>query len=170
MRLILIWAAVLSYVGASAALAQSDLLKDAARSGSEKTTRQVFDKLTSGNPSASAVEIEALQQHLYNYSYMLYRCGLSACRENPSGELDCNSNQMDACIISGVNQTEMNRKIFTDYGRILDANEAAKCDLNARRFAAELEFPPFKFIQTKSNRLYEYKRYNACLLQLTNAR
>ena len=53
--------------------------------------------------------------------------------------------------------------ITTDYASVV-LRRTAKCELKARMFEAEIEFPPFEFLKTSGTGLMDFKVMNACLL------
>jgi len=55
---------------------------------------------------------------------------------------------------------------MTGYSSLFRGEKEIKCELKARLFDAEIEFPPFDFLQLSDgqNALLDFKALNACLL------
>ena len=57
----------------------------------------------------------------------------------------------------------MNYKIWADYVKSTEPMVAQRCEMGARLFDAELEFPPFDFLKEELA-LFDFEKLNACVI------
>jgi len=57
----------------------------------------------------------------------------------------------------------MNYKIWDDYVKSVEPMAATQCEMRARLFDAELEFPPFDFLKGELA-LFDFEKLNACVI------
>jgi hypothetical protein len=131
----------------------------------EEGTRQEFDELVKvfwanagrrGTDEDRKLAMDAIKGIVYNKAYAQYFCTtieVAAKRADLS--------KVEACIKDRMKHKITNFKITTQYTATV-APHSMKCEMQARLFAAEIEFPPFEFLKDAS--LYDYEKMNDCYL------
>ena len=97
--------------------------------------------------------LSGVKSLVYNSAYARYRCMLENIRSpDLAGE----------CYRKAILELYASYKIFTEYTAQV-APRSKRCQLEARLFEAELEFPPYKFLEGEGMNLYDHGRMAACL-------
>ena len=146
------------------------------RSLIEEQIKDEFDKAISGianDPNLktkNAQEAEAAKEVFkllfYNKAYNVYACTKSMAHSSATpAEWSAKS---ERCWREHNEEAAKMIKIATGYDALFSNKEAMKCELKARLFDAEFEFPPFDFLKTSKGRdyLFDFKLLNACLVSI----
>jgi hypothetical protein len=95
-------------------------------------------------------EAPPLVRLMYNMAYIKYSCTIASASA-PGAQ---------ACLKKSGEQFLILYRLATDYSALLSGSNL-QCDMQARLFEAEIEFPPFSF--WKDSKLYDATRMIACL-------
>jgi hypothetical protein len=103
---------------------------------------------------------DAIKDLFYNKAYHLYVCAKS---NDEWKTVQLCYDQHNKEMVKGI-------KIMTQYTSLLASKgtKEAECELKARLFDAELEFPAFDFLKRVSgpDALYDYTLMSACFLNI----
>jgi hypothetical protein len=83
-------------------------------------------------------------------------------QEASRGTLD--ETKLEDCAKDPLSQLYTNYKILVYYRKALEPITAKRCEMRARLFDGELEFPPFDFLNGDEPALFDFGTWHACLL------
>ena len=142
------------------------------RSEIEKAARLEFDMLMEqlfaherGSDEQRKVAIARIKLAMYNKSYINFKCWLSAIFDaQETGRETLDQTKLEDCAKGPLSQLYTNYKIWVDYRRAMEPITAKRCEMRARLFDGELEFPPFDFLNGNEPTLFDFEKWHACLL------
>ena len=101
----------------------------------------------------------------YNRAYIFFSCFLSLDPALALGDTAKTQQALSDCVREPLKEMTASLKLVTDYGPLFLRNpKAMKCELKARLFKAELEFPAYDFLASDKVYLYDHKTLGACLI------
>jgi hypothetical protein len=153
-------------------LVEGKSLEQFVRSEIEKAARLEFDTLME-QVFAHKVEsdeqrqaaIAGIKLAMYNKSYINFKCFVTAiydAQEASRGTLD--ETKLEDCAKGPLSQLYTNYKNLVDYRKAMEPITAKRCEMRARLFHGELEFPPFDFLNGDEPALFDFEKWHACLL------
>ncbi|MCG6203385.1 hypothetical protein LPW26_01930 [Rhodopseudomonas sp. HC1] len=104
--------------------------------------------------NALRLAIQGLQTNYYNLSYIMYSCFISSLATTVDDIDPCRKKKIVAMAkTSGLAEYSVARE------------KSGRCEMGARIFEAEVEFPPFEFLAFDGNSLFDFDKLNRCLLE-----
>ena len=104
-----------------------------------------------GTPEERRLAFELVKFLFYNKAYNWYRCGID---HMPFED------KIRNCILNLNRQIAVNLKLSFDYFSSI-ARRSQECEMRARLFEAEIEFPPYDFLE--GAQLFDFRLLNDCL-------
>lgn len=156
--------------------ADADLVKKAAYQTVEAFIRNLFndmmrtleaklkEKKVEPTSSQASDAREGLKLMLYNKAYNHYVCTLAEFRKDEAQRSEAS---LSACA-EHRNKQAIKFTRMLDYAPVIGASEFRRCGLQSRLFDAELEFKPYPFLEGEGMELYDYEKYNRCILNAGN--
>jgi hypothetical protein len=138
----------------------------------EKAARLEFDTLMEqvfahkrGSDEQRKAAIAEIKLAIYNKSYINFKCFLNAIYDaQEAGRETLDETKLEDCAKGPLSQLYTEYKIWVGFRKAMDPMIAKRCEMHARLFDGELEFPPFDFLNGNEPALFDFEEWHACLL------
>ena len=142
------------------------------RSEIEKAARFEFDTLMeqvfahkNGSDEQRKAAIAGIKLAMYNKSYINFKCLLTAIYDAQEADRETlDETKLEHCAKGPLSQLYTNYKMLVDYRKAMEPITAKRCEMRARLFDSELEFPPFDFLNGDEPALFDFEKWHECLL------
>ena len=142
------------------------------RSEIEKAARFEFDTLMEqvlvrkGEPDEQRKSaILGIKLTMYNKSYINFKCLLTAIYDAQEASRETlDETKLEDCAKGPLSQLYTNYKLLVGNREAIEPMIAKQCEMRARLFDGELEFPPFDFLNGDEPELFDSEKWHACLL------
>ena len=88
----------------------------------------------------------------------------SSIRFQASSNASLDETKLEDCAKGPLSQLYTNYKLLVGNREAIEPMIAKQCEMRARLFDGELEFPPFDFLNGDEPELFDSEKWHACLL------
>jgi hypothetical protein len=152
------------------------LIEPTTKEGYEKAISDIdkIPKLKPLTPKDAESVTDFFKGKFYNAAYSQYHCTKVAMQQSSLSATE-QFDYADTCYRKAQQDYAKTMKIISQYEALLKATDPRKeaaCELKARLFDAEFEFPPYDFLKQSVGQdiLYDYAIFSSCLTSIIGQR